>query len=349
MNQIWSIAVKELRGYFNSAVALIFLATFLAVVLFTFFWVDKFFARGLADVRPLFDWLPILLIFLVSALTMRLWSEEQKTGTLELLLTLPVPVHRLVMGKFLAGFILVAIALALTLGLPLTVDRLGELDWGPVFGGYLAALLLAGTYLAVGLCVSSTTDNQIVALIASTAVCFALYLPGTDQVASLFGLDAAEVLRQVGTGSRFESVARGVLDIRDLAYYASLIVFFLALNTALLMAKSWGTGERMQPVRTSVVVSVLLIALNAVALNVWLTPVTAIRADLTKGGQYSLSDATVELLESIDEPLVIRGYFSETTHPLLAPLVPQILGQEVADLRDQRGEQRMGGLGEVAA
>ncbi|MFW5878748.1 MAG: ABC transporter permease, partial [Myxococcota bacterium] len=144
MRHIWSIAMRELRGYFQSAVAVIFLATFLAVVMFTFFWVDKFFARNIADLRPLFDWLPILLIFLVGALTMRLWSEEHRSGTIEILMTMPVPTHRLVLGKFLAGLLLVAIALALTLGLPLSVSMMGDLDWGPVVGGYLAALLLAG-------------------------------------------------------------------------------------------------------------------------------------------------------------------------------------------------------------
>ena len=111
MKHIWTIAAKELRAYFNSTVALIFLAVFLGLVLFGFFWVDKFFARNIADVRPLFHWLPILLVFLVAALTMRLWSEEQRAGTLEILLTLPIPVHRLVLGKFFAGMGLVAVAL----------------------------------------------------------------------------------------------------------------------------------------------------------------------------------------------------------------------------------------------
>ena len=119
MTHIWAIARKELRGYFNSAVAVIFLATFLLFVIYTFFWEEQFFARGLTDIRPMFEWLPILLIILVSALTMRLWSEEHKLGTIEILLTLPVPIHKLVLGKFLAGLTLVAIALGLTLGLSL--------------------------------------------------------------------------------------------------------------------------------------------------------------------------------------------------------------------------------------
>ncbi|HRD82516.1 MAG TPA: ABC transporter permease, partial [Saprospiraceae bacterium] len=119
---IWTLARKELRGAFGSAVALIFLGSFLAVTLFWFFWVDKFFARGVADLRPMFDRLPVLLILLVSALSMRIWAEERRAGTIEVLLTLPVPRAKLVLGKFVAGLALIGVALALTLGLPLTIS-----------------------------------------------------------------------------------------------------------------------------------------------------------------------------------------------------------------------------------
>ena len=170
MKQTLSITRKELAGYFGSPMALIFVGAFLAVTLFAFFWVDTFFARGIADVRPLFRWMPVLMIFLVAALTMRQWSEEQRAGTLEVLLTLPVSKVQLVLGKFLAVMALVALALALTLFLPITVSLLGNLDWGPVIGGYLAALLMAAAYAAIGLFVSSRTDNQIVALILTVLV-----------------------------------------------------------------------------------------------------------------------------------------------------------------------------------
>jgi len=131
------------------------LALFLLVTLFAFFWVETFFARNIADVRPLFQWMPILMIFLVAALTMRQWSEEQKMGTLEVLLTLPVSLAKLVAGKFFAVLALVAAALFLTAGLPVSVAMLGALDWGPVIGGYLGALLMAAAYIAMGLFVSS--------------------------------------------------------------------------------------------------------------------------------------------------------------------------------------------------
>jgi ABC-2 type transport system permease protein len=324
MRHILAIASKELRASFNSAVALLFLATFLTTALFAFFWVEKFFARNTADIRPLFEWLPILLIFLVAALTMRLWSDEQKTGTLEILLTLPVPIHRLVLGKFVAGLVLVTIALALTLGVPITVSSMGNLDWGPVWGGYLAALLLAAAYLSIGLCVSATTDNQIVALMLTAVLCALLYLPGTEGVANFFGVETGELLRLIGTGSRFESIARGVLDLRDLAYYASLVVLFLTLNVVLLKAKRWSSGPRWRSARTSTQLAVGLVALNALALNLWLQPVASARIDLTEGNTYRLSEPTEKLLRSLDEPLILRGYFSQRTHPLLAPLVPQV-------------------------
>jgi ABC-2 type transport system permease protein len=324
MNHVWSIARKELRGYFNSAVALIFLATFLGVVLFTFFWVDKFFSRNIADVRPMFDWLPLLLIFLIGALSMRLWSEEQKVGTIEILLTLPVPHWQLVLGKFLAGLTLVALALALTLGLPITVAMMGELDKGPVIGGYIGALLLAGAYLSVGMCVSAVTDNQIVSLIMTVLLCLLLYLPGAETVAGIFGTDAAEIMRRLGTGSRFDSIARGVIDLRDLVYYFSFVLVFLGLNIVLLKAKGWGHGERTRKQRFNLRLAVGLVAVNAIALNLWLAPVASARVDLTKDNEYSLSDVTRDMLQSLDQPLVIRGYFSEKTHPLLAPLVPRI-------------------------
>ncbi|MCK5797363.1 MAG: ABC transporter permease subunit, partial [Deltaproteobacteria bacterium] len=182
MKQLLSIAKKELRTYFVSPVALIFLASFLVAVLFAFFWGETFFRRNVADARPLFEWLPLLLIPLTAALTMRLWSDEERGGTLELLLTMPVPISRLVIGKFLAGLVLVAIALLLTLGLPITVSFLGDLDWGPVFGGYLAALLVASAYLAIGLSISSATSNAVVALLLTGISTGALYLVGSESV-----------------------------------------------------------------------------------------------------------------------------------------------------------------------
>jgi ABC-2 type transport system permease protein len=324
MRQALAMTRKELEGYFGSPMALMFVGAFLAVTLFSFFWVDAFFARGIADVRPLWRWTPLLMIFLVAALTMRQWSEEQRSGTLEVLLTLPVSTIQLVIGKFLAVMALVAVALALTAFLPITVSMLGNLDWGPVFGGYLAALLLAAAYAAIGLFVSSRTDNQIVALLSTALICGLLYLAGSSNVTDFVGGTAGDILRAIGSGSHFQSIERGVVDLRDLLYYLSLSGLFLALNVVSLDSRGWSRGERTLPHRRSVLLTSLLVALNLVLVNVWTLPLQGLRLDLTAQREYSLSQTTYDLLGNLQEPLLIRGYFSEKTHPLLAPLIPRI-------------------------
>jgi ABC-2 type transport system permease protein len=239
MNRVRAVAQRELRSYFNSAIAYMFLIVFVLAALFAFFNVQPFFARGRADLRGLFEALPLVIVLLVPALTMRLWAEEAKEGTLEVLLTLPAKDHELVSGKFLASWALLGVGLALTLPLAMTVARLGHLDWGPVWGGYLGALLLGAAYLAAGQFVSALTENQILAFILALVLCMALYGLGTDLFCSLFSDKAAAVLRALGTGSRFRSIARGVIDLRDLLYYASLTLFFLGLSVAALRAKRW--------------------------------------------------------------------------------------------------------------
>lgn len=326
MKRALSITRKELEGYFGSPMALIFVGVFLAITLFSFFWVDTFFARGIADVRPLFRWIPVLLIFLVAALTMRQWSEEQRSGTLEVLLSLPVSPIQLIIGKFLAVMTLIAVALGLTLSLPITVAMLGNLDWGPVIGGYLAALLLAAAYAAIGLFVSSRTDNQIVALILTMLLCGLFYVIGTRGVTEFVGDNVAEIFRAVGSGSRFQSIERGVVDLRDLLYYLSLTGIFLTLNSASLQSKRWSSGDRSRPHRRAVTITSVLVVANLVVANIWAFPLRAqaLRIDLTEGRQYTLSQTTRDLLANLQEPLLVRGYFSEKTHPLLAPLVPEI-------------------------
>src|SRR5574340_1416614 len=205
MAEIYRVARKEFRGFFASPAAWLFIGAFLAVTLFAVFWVETFFARNIADIRPLFRWLPLLLVFLVAALTMRSWSEERRAGTLESLLTAPVPPLALVLGKFAAVEALVALALILTLPLPLTVALLGPLDWGPVAGGYVATLLLAATYAAIGLAMSARTDNAVVALIATVVVGLALVFVGSPALTNLFGQPVGRWLELIGTGSRFES------------------------------------------------------------------------------------------------------------------------------------------------
>jgi ABC-2 type transport system permease protein len=339
MREILRVARRELGAFFGSPVAYLFIGAFLAVSLFVFFWVDAFFARNIADARPLFDWMPVLLIFLCAALTMRLWSEERRAGTLETLMTLPVPTLHLVLGKFLAALALVAIAVALTLPLPITVSLLGPLDWGPVVGAYLATLLLASAYLAIGLFVSSRTDNPIVALIGTTLVGALLYLIGTPALTNLVGHGGAEILRLIGSGSRFESITRGVVDLRDLYYYLSIVGAFLALTIYSLERLRWAEPEaNPRHHRRWTLVTGLAVA-NLLAANLWLGGIGSARVDLTEGQVYSISDPTRNYLGQLREPLLIRGYFSADTHPLLAPLVPQI--------RDLLREYQIAGDGRV--
>ena len=317
------VARKEFRAFFASPAAYLFLGAFAAAVLFSFFWVETFFARNIADVRPLFQWLPLLLIFLVAALTMRAWSEERRAGTLESLLTAPVAPLALVLGKFAAIEALVALALALTLPLPITVALLGPLDWGPVIGGYVATLLLAAAYAAIGLAMSARTDNPIVALIVTVVVCAALYFVGSPTLTNLLGQPFGRWLEAVGTSARFEAITRGVLDLRDLVYFASLAGVFLTLNLFTLERLRWAGNPASAPHRSRAWLAALVVA-NFVAIDLWIVAVPWLRVDLTQGRSFSLSEATRLQLHELHEPLLIRGYFSAKTHPYLAPLVPRL-------------------------
>ena len=322
MKQILAITRKELNSYFNSLLAVIFLGTYLAAIAIIFFTVEGFFARGLADIRPLFSWTPVLMIFLIAALTMRQWSEEQRSGTLEILLSLPTSHVQLVLGKFLAVMSMIGIALLLTLPFPIMVSFLGNLDWGPVIGGYLASILIAAAYASIGLFISSRTDNQIVALILTVITGGAFYLIGSSFFTSFFPASLVEILRAIGTGSRFESIQRGVIDIRDLVYYASLSTFFIVLNVLSIDRFRWSqqaTAYRFTTLRTTA-----LICLNLIAINIWIYPLYGLRLDLTSQKEFTISQTTKDLTSTLPEQLLIRAYLSEKTHPLLSPLIPQI-------------------------
>lgn len=323
MHNIVQVFRKEFNGFFASPAAWLFLGAFLIINLFIFFWGEAFFARNIADLKPLFQWMPVLLIFLVSALSMRSWSEERRSGTLESLLTSPVSPLQLVLGKFFAGIALVALALVLTLPLPFTVSAIGSLDWGPVFGGYIASLFLAAAYISIGLYMSARTDNPIVALILTVAVAGGFYLIGSNTLTSLFGHKFGGFMELLGSGSRFESITRGVFDIRDIYYYLSIVGVFLTLNLFSLERFRWAGNKRKTHHKQWGVIVALAIV-NFVLANFWLNSIGGVRIDLTKGNIYSLSSSTKGYMSQLREPLLIRGYFSDKSHPLLEPLVPQI-------------------------
>ncbi len=237
MRNMLTIFQKEFKSYFNSPIAYIFIITFLLFSNWLFF--RTFFLIGQAHMRPLFGILPWLFLILAPAITMRAWAEEKKMGTMEVLMTLPLKDYEIVLGKFLASFIFLIIAVLLTFPLALTIYFLGKPDNGTIIGGYLGACLMGGAYLAIGLFISSLTQNQIIAFIVSIVVCFAFLIIGEDIVLMSAPAILSPVFTYLGLGAHFESISRGVIDSRDLLYYSSIIGFFLFLNTLAIESRKW--------------------------------------------------------------------------------------------------------------
>ncbi|MGD9140890.1 MAG: ABC transporter permease [bacterium] len=235
MRNTGPIFKRELAGYFNSPIAYIFITVFLGLSSWLFF--KGFFVLGQASLRMFFGIIPWIFLFFVPAITMRLWAEERKVGTMELLMTLPVTDAEAVLGKYLASFAFLGLSLALSLVIPVFVAVLGDPDPGQVVGGYMGAVLMGGAFLAIGLFVSSLTENQIVAFIISVVVTFGLFILGEDFV--LFGIPdwLVPVFSFAGLGGHYDSISRGVLDSRDIIYYVSIIVFFLYLNVKSIEAR----------------------------------------------------------------------------------------------------------------
>jgi len=228
MISTWTIAKREFKAYFLSPIAYVFLITFLVVVNWIFF--RGFFLIGQADFRPMFSMMPWIFLFFAPAVAMGKWAEERKLGTLELMLTLPVKGYQLVIAKFVAGLTLIACAILFTLPVALSVSMVGDLDWGPVIGGYVGTVLLGGAYLSIGLFFSSLTENQIIAFILGVVACFILFIIGSPLVIGGAKGMLAGVFQYLALGGHFDSIARGVIDTRDIVYYISVIGFFLYLN-----------------------------------------------------------------------------------------------------------------------
>lgn len=232
-----TVARRELAGYFATPVAYVFIVIFLMLAGALTFTIGGFFARGQADLGPFFTWVPWLFLFLVPALTMRLWAEERRLGTIELLLTLPLPQWQAVVGKFLAAWAFCAIALALTFPLVLTVNYLGRPDNGVIAAGYVGCLLVAGAYLAVGAAMSAMTKNQVIAFVLAVAVCFLFAAAGSPIVTEFLSQRVpllAEVARGLSLTERFNSLTRGVIALRDVVFFASFMGFFLFVNAVVI-------------------------------------------------------------------------------------------------------------------
>lgn len=237
MREVMIVMGRELRGSFQSPVAYVFGSLFLFILCGV--GSGRILARGLADMSPFFGLLPVVLLFFVPALTMRLWAEERKQGTLELLMTFPVKIIHLIFGKFCAALGFLAILLGLTMVLPVGLGLFGELDWGPVLANYLATLLMASAYISVGMFWSSVTRDQIIALLISVVMLLVLYFMASE---SSLGVIRAYVpagnfrellilfLTGISPYGYFVSISRGILDTGDLVYYMAFTLFFLHAN-----------------------------------------------------------------------------------------------------------------------
>ncbi|MGZ8201622.1 MAG: ABC transporter permease [Burkholderiales bacterium] len=228
---IKAITKRELGGYFTSPIAYVFLVIFLLLTGFFTFTVGNFFERGEASLVSFFTWHPWLYLFLVPAVGMRLWSEERRLGTLELLLTLPITTWQAIIGKFLASWLFLALALLLTFPVVITVNWLGDPDNGVIIAGYVGSLLLAGAYLAISCMTSAMTRNQVISFILSVMICLFLILAGYTPVTDLLTRFANPVVVQTVAAfsvmTHFEGFQRGVLDMRDVIFFASVMGFAL--------------------------------------------------------------------------------------------------------------------------
>lgn len=220
MSQARHVMSKELKDYFVSPIAYIVISIFLVVTGWFFF--SAFFLINQADVRAFFNLLPITFAFVIPAITMRLFAEEVNVGSYELLLTLPVTFRDVLVGKFLAGVLFVAIALVPTVAYPICVSLLGDLDWGAVAGSYIGAVLLAAAYTAIGLLASALTRNQIVAFILGAAICFTLTV--VDKMLFFFPGPVLEVIGYIAAETHFRNIAKGIIDSRDIVYFLSVVV-----------------------------------------------------------------------------------------------------------------------------
>jgi ABC-2 type transport system permease protein len=243
MSAIATVFKRELASYFATPVAYVFIVIFLVLAATFPFYLGNptFFERGQADLLPFFNFHPWLYLFLVPAVGMRLWSEERKSGTIELLLTLPITMWQAVVGKFLAAWAFIGIALALTFPIWITVNYLGSPDNGVIFASYVGSFLMAGAFLAIGSCISACTRNQVIAFILTVVVCFLFLLAGFPLVLNAFSSWAPQGVVDAISGlsflTHFASISKGVIDLRDLIYFLLTIAFWLYASAVVIDLK----------------------------------------------------------------------------------------------------------------
>jgi ABC-2 type transport system permease protein len=241
MNRVGVIFRRELASYFATPVAYVFIFIFLFLAGIFTFYMGSFFERGQADLQPFFNYHPYLYLFLIPAISMRLWSEERRSGTVELLLTLPISMGAAVVGKFLAAWCFTAIALAGTITIWITVNGLGSPDNGIVVASYLGSLLMAGAYLAIGSCISALTKNQVIAFVVTVVVCFLFVVSGLPIVTGFFESwltpGALEVVANASFLTNYENMVHGVIDVRNVVYFLSVIAVWLLASALAIDAR----------------------------------------------------------------------------------------------------------------
>ncbi len=331
MKNFWTIFRRELGAYFNSSIAYIFLVVF--IVFNNGLFMMQFFQIGKADMRLFFNAMPFALTIFIPAISMRLWAEEKRTSTYELLLTLPMRPHELVLGKYLAGFVFFLIALAGTLTIPLMISLIGRVDPGPILGGYAGALSLGALYLAIGIFLSGVSKDQIVAFILTMIATFALYFLGTDLFAASIdgwvpGLGTL-LKGTLGATGHLLSFSRGIIDFKDILYFVLLSAVFLFLNGLSLEG-------RFKPKARAVYSTAVVLALVVAVLANWLLhDMTLGRFDLTQGRIYTISETSLRLLKQLKVPVLVKYYVSPADH------MPTVLKRLEQDAQDKLEELKI--------
>jgi len=244
MNGLRLVFQREFMGYFATPLSYIFIVIFLFLTGLTTFYIGQFFETGEASLKGFFSFHPWLYLFLIPAVSMRLWAEESKSGTIELLMTLPVPLWAVVLGKYLAAWGFTLVALGLTFPVWITVNYLGDPDNGVILASYIGSALMAGAYLAIGSTISATTRNQVIAFVITVSVCFLFTVSGLPMVLDFFSAWAPEALLSVIASfsflAHFDAITNGVIDLRDVVYFASLTGAWLYANAVILEMKKAG-------------------------------------------------------------------------------------------------------------
>lgn len=241
LSALWAITKREWLSYFSTPLAFVFIVIFVMLNGIFTFYVGGFYERGQADLMPFFTYHPWLYLFLVPAIAMRLWAEERKVGSIEILLTLPIRLTTVVVGKFLAAWLMIALALVLTFPLWLTVNYLGDPDNGAILAAYLGSLWMAGGFLAIGACISAATRNQVIAFIMTVVLCFFFIASGSSLALDIFEAWAPQVILDaivsLSFTTHFDAISRGVLDVRDVLYFFCVMVVWLIANAVVLDMK----------------------------------------------------------------------------------------------------------------